>query len=461
MVVAARGLFWRAAVVVIALVWSAAGITLLFVMRDEPPAGIVALVLLTGVSSGALTWWARRRMSRFHEAIARLETGDPNLPHPGVASDAFGALDQTIAETAGTLQRRLSHLQAEAHDAHTILDSMVESVVALDLDGRMLWLNYSAQRLIGVAPDQAMGRRFTELFRSPDVEAVIQEALSRRQPSSREVRTSDLQERVIRFQAVPCEGDPRRATVVLVAHDVTEMRRLERLRREFVANVSHELKTPLTSIRSLVETLLGGALEDPAANRRFVSLIEQDTVRLTRLIDDLLELSQIESKATQLAQRPVNLRALLEDLRPRFAQRLQSRRVTLELLIAPDVPAVAGDDERLRQMFVNLLDNAIKFNTTNGQIRVSALADGAALRVRVEDTGIGIPPEDVPRIFERFYRVDKARSRELGGTGLGLSIVKHLVELHHGRIDVDSHVGHGSVFTLTLPLWEGPPRVTS
>ena len=363
---------------------------------------------------------------------------------------------EAMAGELGALTRRIQELESERNQASAILESMVEGVCALDGTGRVLWLNPSAQQLLGAGPTQSPRPLLTDLFRQPELDALITDVLQHRRPAACEVRAFTPSERMIRFQAAPCEGGE--AALVLVAQDVTEMRRLEGLRREFVGNVSHELKTPLTSIQGLVETLLGGALEDPAHNRRFVTLIEEDAKRLARLIDDLLELSQIESKAIPLQVKPVDVRTLLAELAERFRQPAQERQVSLDVALAADTPRVPADPERLRQVFVNLLDNAIKFNAPGGRVTVSAERRDGVLRVAIQDTGIGIPPADLPRIFERFYRVDKARSRQMGGTGLGLSIVKHLVELHRGTVEVESRPGRGSVFTVCLPL--GPATLT-
>ncbi|MBI4343142.1 MAG: PAS domain-containing protein [Candidatus Omnitrophica bacterium] len=366
----------------------------------------------------------------------------------------FGASShiQALTARAEELERRIRELDIQRNQAEAILQSLVEGVVAVDRSGRILWLNESSQRLVGAAPDQIIGRRLTEFIRHQELEELISEAIAQRRPANRELRLFSPEERVIRFQAVPCEGPPEDAALVLVAQDVTEMRRLEGLRREFVANVSHELKTPLTSIAGLVETLLTGALEDPANNRRFVMLIEEETTRLSRLIEDLLQLSQIESRAVPLKLQPVALTPLIQQLWERLERQASQRGITLTWEMPAATPRVLGDPERLRQVFLNLLDNAIKFNRDGGRVTVRGRVAGAALQVEVEDTGSGIPEPDLARIFERFYRVDKTRSRELGGTGLGLAIVKHLVELHQGRIEVRSRLGQGSVFTLTLPL---------
>jgi len=351
------------------------------------------------------------------------------------------------------LRQRFQELETQRSQAQVILESMVEGVCALDRQGRVLWLNASAQRLFGVTPGQASGKRLIELFRQPEMDALTQEALLHHRCAVREVQTFGAQERTLRVQATPCEGAAADAALVLVVQDVTDIRRLERVRREFVANVSHELKTPLTSIKGLVETLLNGALEDAANNRRFVGLIDEDATRLTRLIDDLLELSQIESKAAPLALQPVDVPRLLQGVVARLQRQVQEHNVTLELSLSSDLPPVKGDPDRLRQVFLNLLDNALKFNKPGGRVTVTATQRPAGLAISIEDTGVGIPHQDLPRIFERFYRVDKARSSELGGTGLGLAIVKHLVELHAGTIDVRSQPGRGSRFTVTLPLY--------
>ena len=359
---------------------------------------------------------------------------------------------QAAHAAAAQLEARLQQLESQRNQAQAILESMGEAVLALDADGRILWLNGSAQRLLGMDAGRTVGRRLTELFRQPDVEECLRETATHQRPSAREVHVFSPEERVVRVQSTPGAGGPSGAAMVVVAQDVTEIKRLERVRREFVANVSHELKTPLTSIKSLLETLLTGALEDPANSRRFVTLIDEDATRLGRLIDDLLALSQIESKAAALVLQPVSLHPLIEDLARTLRPQMDARQVTLHLAVTADAPPVQGDPDRLRQIFSNLLDNAIKFNKPGGRVTVRAAADGPSLRVAVEDTGPGIPASDLPRIFERFYRVDKARSRELGGTGLGLAIVKHLAELHQGRVAVESRPGQGSTFTVTLPL---------
>jgi two-component system phosphate regulon sensor histidine kinase PhoR len=259
-------------------------------------------------------------------------------------------------------------------------------------------------------------------------------------------------ERFLRVHAVPCEaGGPGGPHTVLVIEDLTELQQYERLRKDFVANVSHELKSPLTSIRGLTETLLDGAITDEKNNRRFVALIKEEVDRLGRLIEDLLQLAQIESVEAPVQIQAVDVKSVMEEILPKLQPELDKRGLTLTLDLEGTQP-VSADASRLGQVLVNLLVNAIEYNRDGGSVKVTCRPEDGFLRISVQDTGIGIPSEDIPRIFERFYRVDKARSRRPGGTGLGLSIVKHIVESHGGKVSVESRLDQGSAFSFTLPL---------
>ena len=259
-------------------------------------------------------------------------------------------------------------------------------------------------------------------------------------------------ERHLQVYAPSCRSHvPAGSCALLVLHDVTSFKRLEQIRKDFVANVSHELKTPLTAIRGAVETLLDGALNDPAHNRSFVESIAEEAGRLHNLVDDLLVLTQIESRPTALKRERVAIRPFLEELVSRYQALAKARGVTLALKEADPKDVLDANRNQLAQAIGNLLDNAIKYNRPSGQVSIRATGGQGGVRIEVEDTGIGIPLEDLPRIFERFYRVDKARSRQTGGTGLGLSIVKHVAESHGGSVSVESRLGHGSCFVLIFP----------
>jgi two-component system phosphate regulon sensor histidine kinase PhoR len=248
----------------------------------------------------------------------------------------------------------------------------------------------------------------------------------------------------------PIQADGARGAV-LVLHDISELRRLERVRQDFVANVSHEFKTPLTAIQGFAETLLGGALEDPQNSQRFLGIIREHAARLGRLTDDLLKLSEIEAGKLELEMHPVPMGELIEACAETTRLKAAEKNISLKLDCPSDLPAVRGDSIRLREVLQNLLDNAVQYTPSGGAITVQAIAENQ-VAIAVIDTGIGIPQAEQERIFERFYRVDAARSREVGGTGLGLSIARHLVEAHGGLIEVKSEVERGSTFTVFLPL---------
>jgi two-component system phosphate regulon sensor histidine kinase PhoR len=271
-----------------------------------------------------------------------------------------------------------------------------------------------------------------------------------------------LNGRCLQVEASPAGGErENEASVVLVFHDITELRRLEKIRKDFVANVSHELRTPLTSIKGYVEALLDGAKDDPAASVKFLEIILKQSDRLNLIIEDLLELSKIESGNVSFKEEPLELRSLLDRTLSTIKPIAEKNRHRLVIAIDPSLPPVTGDEGRLVQVLTNLLDNAVKYTPTGGTITVGAKPVPSvgsdepaprAIELSVADTGIGIPEEDRPRVFERFYRVDKARSRELGGTGLGLAIVKHIVEGHGGQVWVEANHPQGSRFVVRLPL---------
>ncbi len=409
--------------------------------------------LLLAVVLGA--WLARRitrPLSDLTQVARAYATGDLTRQPPAAPVREVHELGTALGAMAEAIGGHIDALTTERNQARAILESMAEGVVAVDAQGRVLLMNPASRRLLGWAPDEGIGQRFIEIARHPGLQALARDLLAQRQWITKDLTLLQPEKRILRVHGVPCQGcGPAGPCAVLVLQDVTEHHRYEQLRREFVANVSHELKSPLTSIRGLTETLLGGAVDDAASSRRFVRLIDEDANRLSRLIDDLLSLSQIESQAVPVKLSAVELKPLVESVLASLQAGITQRRLTA----ACEVPAglvVRADPDRLRQVLANLADNAVKYNVENGTITVSAVREAPWAKVTVSDTGVGIPAQDLPRIFERFYRVDKARSRELGGTGLGLSIVKHLVETHGGAVSVQSRVGHGAAFSFTIPL---------
>lgn len=339
------------------------------------------------------------------------------------------------------------------------MDSMREGVLVIDSAMRLVASNNAARDIFALeGAESAQGqRRLSDLTRNPAIYSAFAAAVARAARAEVKVETGaggerrvyDLHVAPLRQREAVAGSNVRGA--VGVFFDITRLERLERVRQEFLSNVSHELRTPLTAIITFVETLEGGAIDEPENSRRFLAVIRRNAERMHGLINDILELSAIEAGTVAVEARPVRLAALVGECFTALAARAEERRLTLLNEVAPDV-LVHADPRRLEQMITNLVDNAVKFNTDGGEIRVMHEREGARDRVIVADAGEGIAPEHLPRIFERFYRVDRARSRALGGTGLGLAIVKHLSRAHGGETTVRSAPGEGSAFTIELPM---------
>ncbi len=356
--------------------------------------------------------------------------------------ETLNALAARVEETVGELSRDKGRLAA-------VLDQMAEGVVAVDAEGRILLVNPALSRLLGIDAAQARGRGHLESLRHHGLAELVGEVLRGGAPAARELRLFSPEELVFDAHAAPLQQEGRPAGALVVLHDITRLRRLEQVRRDFVANVSHELRTPLSSIKGFAETLREGAIDDKKNRLGFLKTIEEQAVHLSQLVDDLLDLSSIESGHRPPKLAPTDLGALAADVSRRFAPVAAERGVTLAA--APDAPASAlADAEQIRQVLANLVDNAIKYTESGGRVDITLEMREAEVVVSVRDTGLGIPESDQTRIFERFYRVDKSRSREAGGTGLGLAIVKHLVEAQGGRVWVESRQPGGSSFFFSL-----------
>lgn len=356
------------------------------------------------------------------------------------------------AEQESALKKSLSRLEKDQVQFSAILNSMGEGVMGVDGNQRIVVINPEAESLLHLPRDFAKGKTLLEVTHETLTGDLMARALKARLPQMAEIELSYPEEKVLHMQAVGLPERTREMAGILVFYDVTPLRKLENVRREFVANVSHELKTPLTSINGFIETLLGGALKDPARSESFLKMMQEDTRRLTRLIEDLLNLSKIESKELPLQCEPLHLKQEIGSAARVLQPRLEEKKIKLEIHVPDSFPNVLADQDKLKQVLLNLLDNAVKFNKEDGWIKIKAAPIGRHVEITIQDTGIGIPPEAVDRIFERFYRVDKARASESGGTGLGLSIVKHIVEAQGGKVRCDSILGKGSTFSFTLPF---------
>jgi two-component system phosphate regulon sensor histidine kinase PhoR len=415
--------------------------------------GILAASLAAAAVALAIAYIFSRSFTR---RVRRLQAFAERLPEarqpeklPPDADDELGALAAALSRTAVQLRDLIEKLELESRRRQSILAGMTEGVLAVDADMRVIFGNDAFARAVRARwplPEQVPVR---ELARDPELIDLLDAVVARGERLKRRLHLVSAGGRSYEVQAAPLAVGARRGALALF-HDITDLERLERIRKDFVANVSHELRTPLTAIRGYAETLLDGALEDPQNNRKFVEVILAHAIRLNNISADLLVLSELESNRPAPEPEPVPVRAAVEAALRTVESEARLRDVRV-LGGAVDDTFILGHRTGLEQALVNLLDNAVKFNRPGGEVTLEARRNDGQVVIRVSDTGIGIPSEDLPRIFERFYRVDKGRSREVGGTGLGLSIVKHAVERMHGEVRVDSQVGKGSTFTVLLP----------
>jgi two-component system phosphate regulon sensor histidine kinase PhoR len=366
--------------------------------------------------------------------------------------DELGRLAGTLNRMSQDMHARTTQLSQTAARQSTVLGGMIEGVVAVDARQRIVLANEAARRLFDFRPPTVEGRSLLEVIRNHALHEAVTSVLKTSEPQRFELRRAEPPAMCFDIHVQPLPGEPCPG-VVLVIHDTTALRRLESMRREFVANVSHELKTPLSSIKAYTETLQNGALSDPETSKRFLGRIEEQTERLTRLIMDMLMLARIESDHQAFEIVSLDLQPIVQKSVDEHRGAADAKRITMSSSAKDDASAcrVRADREALREILDNLLDNAIKYTPEGGSIAVAWHSNGTTAQIAVRDSGIGIKPEDQERIFERFYRVDKARSREMGGTGLGLSIVKHLALSMNGAVVVESEAGKGSTFTIELP----------
>ena len=370
--------------------------------------------------------------------------------------DELDELRRTLAHLSMHLRTRMQALEGERAKVTTILDSMVEGVMALDALGRIVVTNPSARRILDLADEQIETRPLLEVVRNRELADLVEwcQSLTSSERCGREVVLTVPHRRVLEVNAMPLTLVDQQRGLVLVLHDITELRRLEQVRAEFVANVSHELRTPLTAIKGYLETLLDEPSPDPITYRRFLGVAHTHADRLGRLVNDLMNLSDIEMGKIRLNQERLPLMEVVNEVSGIYEQEAVKKGILLVNQVPEDVHVYA-DRDRVSQIILNLIDNALKYTSSNGQITFAIKAtDGNAnyVMLQIHDTGQGIPPADLPRITERFYRVDKARSREEGGTGLGLAIVKHLVHLHNGNIQIESELGKGTTVEVVLPV---------
>jgi two-component system phosphate regulon sensor histidine kinase PhoR len=423
--------------------------------QGEFPGALFLIVLL---AFAAIIWIALERLliQPLNEMTGVVEKFTEGLfnwrVRLGIRRDELGRLGNELNRMAQALGEKVDRLVKNLAETEALMAGMEEGVLILDLNGRIKNVNRSMGVILTQTYPTDVGKHYLEVFRDPELNDLIQTTLADKKgyrrtlsPLGQPGRTFQVQSSLVQYTEDGAEG------VIVVFHDVTDLKRLERVRQDFVANVSHELRTPLTAIKGYVEALRDGGLQDPVQAEQFLRVIQRHSERMDKIVSDLLLLSEMESADRVLQRETVHIpdliRTAVETLRPVAEGKEQDLRVEpLEGL-----PTLRADGQKLHQVMINLLNNAISYTPEGGSITVEARPVPEGVAVSVIDNGIGIPPDELPRIFERFYRVDKGRSRDLGGTGLGLSIVKHIVEAHGGQVRVESKPGKGSRFTFFLP----------
>jgi two-component system phosphate regulon sensor histidine kinase PhoR len=416
--------------------------------------------LPAALSGGLLARSIVGPLTVLREVAHRLGRGDltARAPEPG---GEIGDLSREFNSMSDQLSSTIQQRTSERNQMAAVLSHMHDGILITDAEGHIESINAAASRLLETPPDRATGRALIEMTHSHELHQALRNVLAEPAGQQRLEVTIGKRKLAAVITAVPGEGRTNGPTGLVVLQDVTELQRLERARRDFVANISHELRTPLASIKLLVETLTHSVRDDPGATQDFLNRIDVEVDGLTQLVRELLELSRLESGQVPTERQAVELPALLERAASRLRAQAERNGISINVEAQSPLPAGYADANRVEQVLVNLLHNAVKFNHAGGRVTLRAEAVDDWLRVSVEDTGPGIPPDDLPRIFERFYKVDKARTggreRE-GGTGLGLAVARHIVQAHGGRIWAESVYGDGSTFYFTLPAIDSATR---
>ena len=474
---------------------------LLLFPADARPHWVWYAALVCGLAALGSALRQRTQLRRRLSALSAFLIPDGALlpALPVRKNDVLGTIEYQLSRLLTTQARHLRQLQDEKKELEALLHSMAEGIVVIDPHGSIVRYNPAALHLFGLDPTEDwQGRPFQDFSRHPVLHQLLSAEAAEGVTQEIEVEGREPRQLAVSVLRLPHSGEygapqgsrPTASGYVLSCHDLTPIKRLESIRADFVANVSHELRTPLTAIKGYAETLLTGALHDPEHATRFLTIIDRHSERLSRLIDDLLTLSNLELGQAELHRKELHIPELVQEAFDMIQEKAQRGKVTLSQHLPPALPSVRGDRDRLHQVLINLIDNAVKYTAAQGRVTVSAelhparddsgepaawwgraaaadhtrgahevsapvaAGNGAQgwLEIAIADTGCGIPEADIPRLTQRFYRVDKARSRELGGTGLGLAIVKHIVLAHNGALRIESKVNHGTTVRVALPL---------
>lgn len=420
--------------------------------------GILGIVLAVAALGVSLIWTRRtsRAVRSVTEAAYRIAGGESDLQVPAPDDPPGRRLTDSFNLMAWTVKGTVRELLEERNKLSAVLDTMADGVVVVDSGGTVLLANPAALNMLTVSEAQIIGRRLVEVLRDGQLHRLVADCISTGKSQRGDVELLRPR-RFLSVAATPL-AEVRSRQALLTLHDRTGARQSETSHREFVSNVSHELRNPLASVKAMVETLEDGAIEEGMVAREFLERIRNDTDRMNNLVDDLLELSRLESGQLTLQRNAVDLAVLVAEVKASFEHRANELKIALEAPVPDGLPAVNADADRLRQVLINLVENALRFTRPRGTISISAVEQPESVEILVKDSGVGMSPEHLPHLFERFYKVD--RSRRDGGTGLGLAIVKEIVEAHGGQVWAESKEGEGSTFGFTLP-WLNQPDAPS
>jgi len=412
---------------------------------------LLAAFILAVLVSYLASYFISRPLKEISWASQDIAHGNYSKKISLSSNDEIGDLVSAFNYMSEQVKARIEEVNESKSRLEAVFLSMFEGVMVVDVSGSILLINKALKTLLRIE-ENPLERKPIEVIRNLQIQEIVDNTLhSNNGLISQEISTLLPEEKVLLVHATPIKKEGKTEGAVLVFHDVTNLRKLEKVRQDFVANVSHELRTPISSIKGYAETLLEGALKDKENAKDFLKIILSDSNRLATLIDDLLNLSKVESGKLAMETKPYKLLPLAEKVVASLKGQIDNKSIVIKMNIPKDIPDILADETRIKQVLLNLIDNAIKYNHPNGEISITACEINNFIKVDITDTGIGISDKDLPRLFERFYRVDKARSRELGGTGLGLSIVKHIISAHHGEVSVESILGQGSTFSFTIP----------
>ncbi len=417
---------------------------------------IIGAILIASLVSGVISIKFARNITRPLEEMTRkakiMAQGNFNQKIYALEENELGQLGEAFNYMAQTLKEKVQETLKGKKQLESLLNSIASGIILLDKKGNIILTNPAAEAIMSFSSEEIIGKSHLSLLRNYELSTRVDKVFKYGEPEGLEITLNFPYEKILDVYLGPVTSSEGEVLgLVMVFHDITEIRRLEKVRSEFIANVSHELRTPVTSVKGFAETLLEeDSLKDSATAREFIAIINREADRLNRLIGDLLELSKIEGQGP-LKFAPVNLKEIAEEVVKKIKPLVEKKKLTLNLDFPSTSLYVLGDEDKIHQVFLNLLDNSIKYTPENGEIHILLEEEEKNILVKVKDSGIGIPPEEIPRIFERFYRVDKTRSRKYGGTGLGLTIVKHIIEAHHGGIWVESEPSQGTCFCFTLP----------